>query len=320
MPRPVGTGRADRVWGMTPPPAPTRARRALAAIIGLALIAGGVLLTPRPLSAIVVLLGLVAASLAVWAVSLAHRARGRRGPWISAAALVATAAAVLLFLPPVAAALPVVVALVLAVTAVRLVVRAFARTRGAADRVARVLHALSCAGLAVLVWLWPDAALIAVGAAFGAALVVTGIVLIVRAARPARRRRAPRAASTPRRVAKVAVAVVAVAAVAALTVGSASLRATITEPDDFSAWDGQVPPTPGALLRVAPYTGEVPDGARALRILYATTYSDGTPALASAVVALPTAAAPPGAARCSPGSTARPASPAPAPRASAPTR
>ena len=42
------------------------------------------------------------------------------------------------------------------------------------------------------------------------------------------------------------------------------------------------------MLRVADYSGEVPAGAAAVRVLYTTTYSDGSPALASAVVAYPT--------------------------------
>ncbi|KRA99403.1 hypothetical protein ASD83_02440 [Devosia sp. Root685] len=47
---------------------------------------------------------------------------------------------------------------------------------------------------------------------------------------------------------------------------------------------------PGTLLAVEPYDLDVPEGARAWRILYMTTRIDGTPAVASAVVMVPEAA------------------------------
>ncbi|WP_080792174.1 alpha/beta fold hydrolase [Corynebacterium pacaense] len=71
----------------------------------------------------------------------------------------------------------------------------------------------------------------------------------------------------------------------------AAANAVITEntqyDGDFYDWQGEIP-APGTLLRVADYAGSVPAGARALRILYATTRGDGSPAVASAVVAVPT--------------------------------
>ncbi|MCC9052854.1 hypothetical protein LOK55_00755 [Microbacterium sp. F2E] len=59
-------------------------------------------------------------------------------------------------------------------------------------------------------------------------------------------------------------------------------------------WTEPVAAEPGALLRVGAYDGEVPVGSTALRILYATERVDGSPAVASAVVALPSAPAPSG--------------------------
>ena len=46
---------------------------------------------------------------------------------------------------------------------------------------------------------------------------------------------------------------------------------------------------PGSLLRAAPFTRDVPAGARGWRILYATRRSDGAPAVASAIVLVPLA-------------------------------
>lgn len=80
---------------------------------------------------------------------------------------------------------------------------------------------------------------------------------------------------------------VAVFAVAAAGVGSAQLLGTVPRAGAFYTWSEPVPEEPGTLLRTEPYEGEAPSGASAYRILYSTTYSDGSPALASAVVAVP---------------------------------
>lgn len=58
-------------------------------------------------------------------------------------------------------------------------------------------------------------------------------------------------------------------------------------PDAFYAAPAMVPSVPGALLRQEPFEHYLPAGARAWRILYTTTRSDGTPALGSAIVTAP---------------------------------
>ena len=55
----------------------------------------------------------------------------------------------------------------------------------------------------------------------------------------------------------------------------------------IAATTGSILLTAGT-ARVDDYSGEVPAGAAAVRVLYTATYSDGSPALASAVVAYPT--------------------------------
>ena len=57
-------------------------------------------------------------------------------------------------------------------------------------------------------------------------------------------------------------------------------------PDAFYAAPATIPAEPGALLRQEPFDRELPDGARAWRILYTTTDPQGAPRLASAVVML----------------------------------
>lgn len=62
------------------------------------------------------------------------------------------------------------------------------------------------------------------------------------------------------------------------------------EPDAFYAAPSSLPTASGTLLRSETFTGPVPDGATAWRILYSTTRADGSPSVASAIV-MATAAA-----------------------------
>jgi len=267
-------------------------RRLLVAGLGVVLVAAGILLAPRPLSALVVLLGMTATALAVWGISLIRHARGRRGPWVAALVLGAAAVLILVFLPQVARALPAVIAAVLAGNAVRLLVRVV-REGPLIDRLIRIAFTLASGAGAVLVWLWPDVALVATGSAFGASLVLLGLFALLRSARRGKPKKTwARTVPAALRVApRIAGAIVALAVATAASYATVSLRANITPVDDFYAWEGDVPAAPGALLRVRPYAGVLPDGAKAFRILYATTYADGTPALGSAVIAFPTAPA-----------------------------
>lgn len=280
---------------MTPATIPLR-RRLLAGGIGAALVAVGVFLVLRPLSAVVALLVLTAVALVVWAVSLIGRSRERPGPRIAAIALAAAGILLLLFLADVARLLPELLSIVLAANAVRLLVRIIWPAEGrerVGDRIGSALRALASGGAAVLAWLWPDLSIVAIGGAFGAALVLAGIVVLWRAIRPRSGRRDSRTSHSHhrgRRALRVVASTLAVALIAGGIGVSSLLRSTVSPVSDFYAWSGEVPATPGKLLRVQPYRGEVPADATAFRILYATTYSDGTPALASAVVAIPTAA------------------------------
>lgn len=263
------------------------------------LVTAGVVLAPRPLSAVVLLLGAIAVALAAWALSVIRQARRRLGPWTAALVLGAAAVLVLVFLPQVARALPVAAAMLLAGNAVRLLGRALRRRPAGearagdvpGDRVLAVASALACGGGAVLAWLWPDVALVAIGSGFGVALAVVGLIVLVRAVdrRPGRGAREPRGVARRRLAPRVVGVVVALAVVGAASSLSVSLRSSVTHVDAFYTWDGGIPAVPGELLRSEPYTGELPAEAEAFRILYATTYSDGTPALASAVIAFPKA-------------------------------
>ena len=97
-----------------------------------------------------------------------------------------------------------------------------------------------------------------------------------------------------RRAGRVTGAVLVAVLATVASPGSAWVSAQVAPVDDFYTWTEPVAAEPGALLRVGAYDGEVPVGSTALRILYATERADGSPAVASAVVALPSAPAPSG--------------------------
>ncbi len=87
----------------------------------------------------------------------------------------------------------------------------------------------------------------------------------------------------------------AIALVAVLASGSAApSRRRVAAPPlqsfrgSFYAVAGRIPRRPGVLLRYQTFTTGVPSGGKAWRILYTTTRADGSVALASAVVLVPT--------------------------------
>ncbi|RVD55597.1 alpha/beta fold hydrolase [Mesorhizobium sp. M2D.F.Ca.ET.185.01.1.1] len=61
-------------------------------------------------------------------------------------------------------------------------------------------------------------------------------------------------------------------------------------PDGFYTSRHETVPPPGTLIGGEPFTRDVPEGARAWRVLYATTRGDETPAVASAIVMAATGA------------------------------
>lgn len=285
----------------------------MVAVVGAVLVAAGAFLLVRPLSALVVLVVALAAELIAWAM-LALRA-DHRSPvrWVFAGLCTLAAVAGLVFLPAVVVALPVIAAGIFALSGSLLIVRAVRgdgeradgkrgeeKRSGVATRVISVAFAVVNLIAAWLVWEWPDAATIVIAALFALALVVAGVWLIARAIRSARAAgtgtavRAARAPGTPRErkprlVLRGTAAALALLVTGAGVFGTVKLTGGADHADDFYSWQGKVPTEPGKVLRVAPYDGEVPQGAKALKVLYSTTYSDGSPALASAVVAFPAA-------------------------------
>lgn len=115
---------------------PTSTARILTGVLGAAAVALGVFLALRPLTTLQVTVWAAAAALVGWAVVLGRGARGRAWPWALAAVLVVGAAALVVFTPYVIRACPAVLAALLALNAVRLLVRGLRprRTRSTTSR------------------------------------------------------------------------------------------------------------------------------------------------------------------------------------------
>jgi alpha-beta hydrolase superfamily lysophospholipase/uncharacterized membrane protein HdeD (DUF308 family) len=166
------------------------------------------------------------------------------------------------------------------------ITRAVGGLSGVADqRVTAVLSGLASVVFGILALSWPDVTILVVAVVFGARTVLAGVVLLT-----THFRRAPTTASpatgpgwlsgwsTTLRAATALIVAVALVAVSAI------LHERSPSPDAFYRAPAQVPSTPGALLRVQPFTTGIPADSKAWRILYTTIRSPGVPAVASAIV------------------------------------
>jgi uncharacterized membrane protein HdeD (DUF308 family) len=154
--------------------------------------------------------------------------------------------------------------------------------RPGGERAAAVLLGIASLIVGVLALAWPDVTMLVVAVIFGARTVWFGLAHLWASVRP--HRSEPR--SRTRRPSLIVAILAVVAAVAAAGV-SAWIHAGQPVVDAFYAAPGSVPADPGELIRSEPFTREVPDGARAWRILYTTTDALGTPRTASALVVVP---------------------------------
>jgi uncharacterized membrane protein HdeD (DUF308 family)/alpha-beta hydrolase superfamily lysophospholipase len=264
----------------------------LAALLGLACVVVGVVLVFRPFASLSVLVILVAAALITTGVAHLASARRAKGGWLTWAAGVAwiTAGIVVLAWPDVTVrgvALVVGIAMI-----VGGVVDVVSSLRGSTDeRIAAVIGGVASVIFGVLALSWPDVTLLVIAVVFGARTVLFGLRLLFSAFRgreggddavPA-----DRPLSRLRRFGHVAVAVIAL--VVAVGLAGVSARFNEGEPivDSFYDMPGDVPAEPGALLRAESFTRDIPEGARAWRILYTTTRDEGVPAVASALVVTP---------------------------------
>jgi uncharacterized membrane protein HdeD (DUF308 family)/acetyl esterase/lipase len=275
-----------RVRGLSGPVGPVP-RWLLVAAGALVTVLGAVLVL-RPLSSLVVLGLYIGASCVLSGVGdLVGRtaAHGRR-PLITGVLWTVFGLVVLVWLGRSVNLLGPAVALLLVVSGI---VRVLDLRRGTtSERVLGALFGLSEMAFGGAALLWPDATLLVVALLFGMRCVVFGVSLLWRGVtdRPgAARTRTARRPSLVRWVGAVLLVLVAVGTLAV----SHQFRQGVPVVDGFYDPPASVPGQPGQLLRSEPYTGNLPEGMTAYRLLYTTTSDAGVPALASAVVAVPTA-------------------------------
>ncbi len=182
--------------------------------------------------------------------------------------------------------LAVVIAIALMTSGVIQIVDALRRAHSLDSRIAGSAFGTASIGFGVIAAFWPDITLLIAAVAFGAQLIVAGTAEARRALHGAPPARRPPGAL--RRFARTTAAIVTVALVAVVGAVSINLRGGTPVVDEFYAAPREVPDDPGELIRAEPFTRDVPANATGWRILYTTTRGDGSPAVASGIVVVPT--------------------------------
>lgn len=252
-------------------------------------------LSLRPMASLSLLLLAVALGLLVAAVAELVEGPGGGAPpsrwrFVRAAAYALGAVGVLAFTGLGVRAVIVVMGLSLVVTGVGDLAQA--RAAHGVERWNEVLGGVASVAFGLLALAWPDVSVIVIGVLVGVQLIVLGFRLLGTALRRARGTEdGPRQAGGWRRWGRLAGNALALVLALLLVLVSFTLRRGAPQPDAFYTPPASVPAQPGQLLRAEPYTREIPDGASAWRILYTTTREEGQPAVASALVVVPTAKA-----------------------------
>ncbi len=262
----------------------------LTVLLALGSIALGLVLLVRPTASLGVLALLIGAGLVVaGGLELAAGTRGARIGIVLAVVWVLTGLIVLLAPGLTVRALALVIGIALIVRGGVGVLASLRSSPVARTRDGRVASALlGIAGIlfGVVALSWPDITLLIAGVVFGAALVWTGIAVLVALVR-GRRNVAKGREASPRPWLRTIGAVVAVVLAAGTVAVGAALGEGSRVTDPFYAPPRAVPEEPGQLIRAEAFTRGIPDGAQGWRILYTTTHGDGSPAVASGLVVAP---------------------------------
>ena len=267
----------------------TRAPRPLLALVGLAAAVLGLLLITRPLSSVAVLA--IYLGLSAIAAGAGDLTAERPAARLLGLAWILLGLTVLVWLGRAITLLPTVIAVVLVASGLARLATARAEPTWDA-RAATALFGLADLAFGVLALAWPDVTLIVVAVLFGARTLVFGLALLWRAVRRPDDAAAPGRPASPspwRRSGRTLGAVVTVLVAALALVLSGRLDAASPQVDAFYDAPEDLPDRPGVLLRHEPFAREVPDGARAWRILYTTTRGEEI-AVASGLVVVPDAA------------------------------
>jgi uncharacterized membrane protein HdeD (DUF308 family)/alpha-beta hydrolase superfamily lysophospholipase len=184
-------------------------------------------------------------------------------------------------------ALATVVGVLLFAGGIAALVAVFGRGRTIDARIADAAFGGAGVIFGVLALFWPDITLLVVAVVFGARLIMSGVVDLW-----TRLRRRNDAAKEPavrprRRWGRTVIAIASVALAVTTALVTVPLREGSTVVDEFYAAPRDMPDEPGRLIRAEPFTGGIPSGAVAWRILYTTTGVDGEVRVASGIVAVP---------------------------------
>jgi uncharacterized membrane protein HdeD (DUF308 family) len=258
----------------------------LAALGGLVLLVLGAALVVEPFASLELLVVLVAGGFLVLAVGelLALRDHQWVTPVLRLVVWIVAAAVVILIPSVTAGALTLVVGIALIVNGV---IRLLGTFRGTAlDRFEAGAFGIAGLILGGLALIWPGVTVIVIAEVVAVWIAISGWALVLRAFR--RDSKPRRHAAPPRfpRLRQAWLPVVALASTIALAAVSTVLQVHMRHPDSF--YDAaSTSGAPGKLLKAHEYTGSVPPGSRAWRILYVTSRDDRSPAVASALVVVP---------------------------------
>lgn len=163
------------------------------------------------------------------------------------------------------------------------------RKHNISERILPVITGVTSVLFGILTLSWQDVALLVIAIAFSAKLIVEGIKLIAKATTQERNAHGKRFTWLKPAASYVGACILLFAAVSLLVVGY-QLKNSVSHPDAFYSYSGEIPSTPGTLIASEPFVQGMPDGVRGWRILYSTTRDEvAEPVLASAFVMAPPA-------------------------------
>lgn len=170
---------------------------------------------------------------------------------------------------------------------------------GVSERVLALAWGVCQIAFAILALTWPDVTVLVVAVVFGIRMLVFGVALAARGMRGLLRRGDAPGSAAPRGPSRAQRAWLAAGryALAAVLVGATVAGVWLDEwleqgspvIDGFYDPPADVPREHGRLIRVDAYGGVAPSGGEVQRILYTTRDAIGRPAVASALVIVPTA-------------------------------
>lgn len=263
--------------------------RPVDALIGLLLIAIGLVLALRPFASAPWVGLFVGLAFIVAAVGGAVNARrnGRVLDYLGAAVLLVIGLILVVWRGMSIFAIALVAGIGLIGWGAGLVVRAVRGSAGI-DRLSDVLLGVAAIAVAVAALAWPGVTVFAAVFVIGIALIWLGLTRLYRAVRGRRDRAADDAPSAAHRWGRLAAAIVAIVVAIPLAVVSVGLHTPAGEqPGPFYSADIAPGTAPGTLLKSETFTRGIPDDAQAWLILYTTTGRGGAIVPASAIVLAP---------------------------------